>query len=276
MASETLIRLCGVAIGYRGKPLLGGIDLDLQAGDFLAVVGPNGGGKTTLLKTILGLLRPITGTLIARHPSGRGVRFGYVPQREQLDRVFPLRAREVVLMGRYALVGYCRFPGRSDRRAAHDAMERVGVGRLADRPFRDMSGGEQQKTLIARALAADPDVLALDEPTNGMDLPSEGAAMDLLRELHRGGMTLLMISHVLSTVLNHADRIAYLDKDEGVFRVGSIDEMVREDVLGELYGVPVRIGAVGDHRVVMRQADATRRNPAGGAAAGAPAKHRIA
>jgi ABC-type Mn2+/Zn2+ transport system ATPase subunit len=255
MTEGTLVRLDGVAVGYRGRPLLQGIDLEIRSGEFLGLVGPNGGGKTTLLRTILGLLPPIAGTLRFGRSGERPLRFGYVIQREQLDRVFPIRALDVVLMGRYARVGIGRFPKADDRRLAQEALDRVGIGHLAPRLFRDLSGGEQQRTLIARALAGEPDVLALDEPTNGMDLPGEGATMDLLSTLHAGGMTILMVSHVLSTVLNRADRLAYVSKDAGLFRAGTRDEMLREPVLEELYGIGVRVGEVGGHRVVVRAAD---------------------
>jgi ABC-type Mn2+/Zn2+ transport system ATPase subunit len=256
MPGELLIRLEDATLGYRGRHLFSGLRFELRRGEFLGVVGPNGGGKSTLLQTLLGLIPPLAGRIETPAAATGKLRFGYVPQREHLDRVFPLQALEVVLMGRYARVGLCRLPGRRDRERALRAMGQVGVAHLATRAFRDMSGGEQQRTLIARALAGDPDVLALDEPTNGMDLPSEGAVMDLLAGLHGEGMTILMVSHVLSTILNHADRMAYVNHDRGLFRTGSVEEMVRDEVLSELYGSPVHVARIGRHRVVLRAADA--------------------
>lgn len=271
MPEEMLIRLEDVSLGYRDRRLFSGLHLGIRRGEFLGVVGPNGGGKTTLLKTILGLLPLPAGRLTTRRADGTPIRFGYVPQREVLDRVFPLQAREVVLMGRYARIGLCRMPGRRDRERALEAMEQVGVAHLESRLFRDLSGGEQQRTLIARALAGDPDVLALDEPTNGMDLPSEGAVMDLLTDLHGRGMTVLMVSHVLSTVMNHARRMAYVNHEGGIFRTGSMDEMVRDDVMTELYGLPVRVARIGNHRVVLRRQDAEGPpDGSGGSGGGAP------
>ncbi len=250
-----LMKLEGLSIGYHGKALIEGIDLELRQGDFLGIVGPNGGGKTTFKRTQLGLLAPVAGRLERNSPRGGKLHFGYVIQREQLDRIFPLRAFDVVLMGRYGRVGLGRRPGREDHKRCEEAMERVGISRLAGRLFRDLSGGEQQRTLIARALAGEPDVLALDEPTNGMDLPSEGATMDLVAELHAQGMTIVMVSHVLYTLLNYARSMAYVSKDDGMFRVGHMDEMLHEDVMSQLYGIPVRVCTFGQHRVVARTRD---------------------
>lgn len=250
-----LMKLEGLGIGYHGRPLIEGINLELRQGDFLGIVGPNGGGKTTFMRTLLGLLPPVRGSLRRGAPDGGTLHFGYVIQREQLDRVFPLRAFDVVLMGRYGRLGLGRRPGREDRRRCSEAMERVGIGHLVRRLFRDLSGGEQQRTLIARALAGEPDVLALDEPTNGMDLPSEGGTMDLVAELHAQGMTIVMVSHVLYTLLNYAQSMAYVSKDDGLFRVGPMEEMLHEDVMSQLYGIPVRVCTFGHHRVVARTKD---------------------
>ncbi|MBI5499754.1 MAG: metal ABC transporter ATP-binding protein [Deltaproteobacteria bacterium] len=258
--AEPIVRFENATIGYRHHPLLSGIDLAIAAGEFVGIVGPNGGGKTTLLRTLLGLLRPLGGVVRARRPGGGAVRFGYVIQREHLDRIFPLSAFEVVRMGRTARLGLLRFPDAEDRRKSLAAMACVGIGELADRPFRDLSGGQQQRVLIARALALEPDILALDEPTNGMDIAGEGAVMDILAGLHRQGMTILLISHVLSTVMNRADRLVFIRHDPRMFRAGATADMVRPDVLAELYGTSVRVAEVGGHRVALREIDAVAAN----------------
>jgi ABC-type Mn2+/Zn2+ transport system ATPase subunit len=268
---RALLRAEDLSIGYSHRALLSGISLAIGAGEFVGMVGPNGGGKTTLLRTLMGLLPAIAGTVVARRPDGGPVRFGYVIQREHLDRVFPLRALDIVLMGRYARIGWLRYPGREDRRRAQQALERVGIADLAGRSFRDLSGGQQQRVIIGRALAADPDVLVLDEPTNGMDLAGEGAVMDLLSEIHRQGMTILMVSHVLSTVLNRAGRLAFVRHDRALFRVGPVEEMLRPAVLGELYDTPVHVSRVGKHLVVLREADVTERGGVAGSDGERPA-----
>ena len=219
-------------------------------------VGPHGGGKTTPRRPLLGRLPPLAGVVRTRRPDGGPVRFGYVIQREHLDRVFPLSALDVVQMGRTARIGWLRFPGAEDRRKSREAMELVGIGDLAERPVRDLSGGHQQRALIARALAGEPDVLVLDEPTNGMDIVGEGAVMDLLGDLHQRGMTVLMVSHVLSTVMNRAQRLVFVRHDTSMFSAGPTAEMLRSEVLERLYGTPVRVAEIGGHRVVLREVDA--------------------
>lgn len=233
-----LIRLDDAAIGYGGRGLLSGITLEVAAGDFLAIVGPNGGGKTTLLRTLLGVLRPVAGTRVQPVP----LRIGYVPQRDHVDAHWPLTVAEVALMGRYRLLGPGRRPGPSDRERTAAALARIGIEDLSDRPFRTLSGGQRQRTLIARALAADPELLALDEPTTGMDPAAELSAMDILRELHEAGsLAIVMVSHRLEAVANYAHRLAFVDKDKGLFRVGDLDEMLTPEALTELYGRPVAV-----------------------------------
>ncbi len=232
-AERTLVRLAGAAIGYGGRALLSGIDLEVRARDFLAVVGPNGGGKTTLLRTLLGTLRPVAG----RREQPAPLRVGFVPQRDHVDSLWPLGAGDVVLMGRTRLLGVGRRAGEADRERAREAMARVGIGDLWGRSFRTLSGGQRQRTLIARALATDPEMLALDEPTNGMDPSAELSAMDILRDLHRSGtLAILMVSHRLEAVANYARRLAFVDKDQALFRVGPLEEMLTPDALSRLYG----------------------------------------
>ncbi len=240
-----LVRLDGVALGYGGRPLLADVSVAVERQDFLAVVGPNGGGKTTLLRVLLGSLRPLAG----RREAATGLTVGYVPQRDHVDGLWPLSTGDVVAMGMVP----SRRPGRrlsgGDRDRASAALSRVGLGDLWGRSFGTLSGGQRQRTLIARAIASDPRLLALDEPTNGMDPAAELAAMDLLRELHRAGdLAIVMISHRLEAVANYARRLAFVDKDQGLWKVGSLEEMLRPEALSALYG----------RDVVVREEDGRR------------------
>jgi ABC-type Mn2+/Zn2+ transport system ATPase subunit len=236
--STALVALRGARVGYGGHSILEGVDLAVAPGDFLAVVGPNGGGKTTVLLSLLGAL-PLVGGALER---GRELRVGYVPQREHVDTIWPLTAGEVALMGRIPGVGPWRRLGDEDRDAVREAMTRVGIAHLLDRAYGELSGGQRQRTLIARALAAKPALLALDEPTNGMDPAAELATMDLLRELHGGGeLAIVMVSHRLEAVANYARSLAFVDKDQTLFRVGELREMLRPDALGALYGRAVEV-----------------------------------
>jgi ABC-type Mn2+/Zn2+ transport system ATPase subunit len=205
------------------------------------VVGPNGGGKTTIVRTALGALPLLAGRRTIR----RGLRIGYVPQREHVDAIWPLTAGEVALMGRVPGLGPWRRPGAADRAAVRQAMARVGIEALHDHPYGDLSGGQRQRTLIARALAAEPELLVLDEPTNGMDPAAELATMDLIRSLHHGGeLAVAMVSHRLEAVANYAQTLAFVDRAQALFRIGGLDEMLRPEALSALYGRTVHVRAL--------------------------------
>jgi ABC-type Mn2+/Zn2+ transport system ATPase subunit len=249
-----LIEFHNVNLGYGRRTVLSGVDFDVQRGDFLGIVGPNGSGKTTLLKAILGLLRPMSGTMGV---TAEGLRIGYVPQRETVDTLFPLTVLDIVLMGRYARLGAVGRPTSADREAALRAIEHVGITDLAQRSYPNLSGGQKQRALIARALAGDPNLLILDEPTNGMDLVSETAIMELVRRLHDvDRITVLMVSHLLNTVINYAQRIAIVG--EGTLREGELGEMVSSEALTRLYGMPVRVVEVDGRKVVLPPAAGSR------------------
>jgi ABC-type Mn2+/Zn2+ transport system ATPase subunit len=243
-----LVALEDAAIGYGRRAFLSGIRLTVAPGDFLAVVGPNGGGKTTLLRTLLGAVPPVAGRVVRP----RAARVGYVPQREHVDPIWPFTAGEVVLMGRVPALGPLRRPGARDRDEVRRALARVGVEDLAGRWYGELSGGQRQRTLIARALVADPELLALDEPTNGMDPGAELATMDLLRDLQRGGgPAIVMVSHRIEAVANYARALAFVDQERALFRVGPLAEMLRPDALEALYGRPVAVRDVNGRRVVV-------------------------
>jgi len=244
---KPLVSLAGASIGYGRRPLLSGVELAVAAGDFLAIVGPNGGGKTTLLRTLLGILPPVAG--LREQPAP--LRVGYVPQRDHVDALWPLAAGDVVLMGRVRLAGPGRTLAPADHEKARAALARVGLAGLEHRAFRTLSGGQRQRTLIARALASDPELLALDEPTSGMDPAAELAAMDLLRELHRaGGLAIVMVSHRLETVANYAATLAFVDQAQGLWRVGPLSEMLTPRALSALYGRDVAVREEGGRRFV--------------------------
>ncbi len=252
-AMEPLVRLSGAALGY-GRPLLEGVDLAIPPGEFLAVVGPNGGGKTTLLRTLLGSLPPLAGVREGRP----ALQVGYVPQREAVDPLWPLTAGDVVLMGRVRRAGPGRRLGQADGEKSRLALQRVGLPELWGRSFRTLSGGQRQRVLIARALAAEPDLLALDEPTSGMDPAAELSAMDLLRDLHRGGLAVVMVSHRLEAVANYAVRLAFVDQERHLWLVGTLAEMLQPDALSALYGRSVTVREEGGRRFVYPEAGGGR------------------
>ncbi len=254
--NKVLVALQDASVGYHRTALLSGVNLTVREGDFLAVVGPNGGGKTTILRTALGALPLLAGRLAGRRP----LRIGYVPQREHVDTIWPFRAGEVVMMGRVPLLGPLRRPRAADHEAVHRAMARVRIEHLFDHAYGDLSGGQRQRTLIARALAAEPELLALDEPTNGMDPAAELATMDLLGELHAGGaLSVVMVSHRLENVANYAHTLAFVDKGQRLFRVGSMEEMLRPEALSALYGRSMAVREVEGRWLVYPSNGAVRR-----------------
>jgi manganese/zinc/iron transport system ATP- binding protein len=241
-----LVTFDHATLGYGRRVVLSDISFEIPEGDFLGLVGPNGAGKTTILRALLGSLEPLRGT-VTRAPT---LRFGYVPQRDQVDYSFPLKVLDVVMMGRYDRIGLGRRPTSDDRRRARVALEHVGIDQLADHTLSDLSGGQKQRTLIARALVGEPNVLVLDEPTNGMDLVATTQILGLVRELHdRDGLTVLMVSHALNEVANYVERIALVV--EGGFRIGATDEIMTEDTLSRMYGIPVEVTSFEGHRIVV-------------------------
>ena len=221
-----LLTLDDVSIGYDGRPVLAHVSLEVARGEFVALLGPNGAGKTTLFRGVLGLIPLLGGRVTwgfdraARPP-------GYVPQRETLDPIFPLTTFEVVLMGTYARVPPLRPVGRDARRRAAERLEDVGLAGHAGRPFWSLSGGQKQRALIARALAAEPEVLLLDEPTAGVDPEAERAIMDLIARLNaERGLTVVLVSHHLRMVRGLAHAVVWVE--DGRVRKGRAEEILAE------------------------------------------------
>ena len=243
---QALVTFDHASLGYGRHVVLRDISFSIPEGDFLGLVGPNGSGKTTILRALLGTHGPLAGTVT----TDEGLRFGYVPQRDQVDYDYPLTALDVVLMGRYDRIGLGRRPTAADRDHAMQALQQVGIADLAGKHLRNLSGGQRQRTLIARALVGQPNILVLDEPTNGMDLVATTQILGLVRDLHeRSGITVLMVSHALNEVANYVERIALVL--EGSFRIGTTAEIMTESVLSGIYGIPVEVSAFDGHRMVI-------------------------
>ena len=205
------ISLRGVDFAYGRRLVLHHVDLEVPAGSFTAVIGPNGGGKSTLLRLALGLAQPDRGEvkLLGDRPERARHRVGYLPQTSHLDPEFPITAREAVSHGRlgrgWNLSRFGRF-GRDDREAAMAALRETGCADLADRPLARLSGGQRQRVLVARALATEPELLVLDEPAAGLDPDSQNDLYDLLSTLaHR--LTVLVVSHHVSLVSQHVQQV---------------------------------------------------------------------
>jgi ABC-type Mn2+/Zn2+ transport system ATPase subunit len=223
-----LLRLESAAFGYDSGAVVSGVDLVVHAGDFLGIVGPNGAGKTTLFRGILGLIAPLSGT-VQRSVDA----VGYVPQRDTLDSIYPLAAHEVVEMGAFGRLRGLRRLARADRARARALLERVALGDAASLPFSVLSGGQRQRVLIARALMVEPQVLLLDEPTTGVDRKAEILILELLRELNREGLAVLLVSHQLSLVRDAVRTVLWVS--EGRVHAGTPDELLHPENLDRLY-----------------------------------------
>ncbi len=208
------IRLINLSCGYGGTPLLQGVNLTIPTGSYVGIFGPNGGGKTTLLQAMLGLLPPLQGEvqLLGRPPEQSRHLVGYVPQAARIDRAFPITAEEVVLSGFAGRLGLFGRGLKEAKKAGHQALERVGMEHLAHHPFGKLSGGEAQRVLIARAIVDHPLLLLLDEPTSSIDPAAERSILTLLSEL-RQEMTIVMVTHSLHTVLHEVETLLCVHRE---------------------------------------------------------------
>lgn len=231
-----VLSLDRVAVTYDRVPALEDISGTLAEGGSLALIGPNGSGKSTLLKAILGLV-PLQGgeiRVFGQAPAAARRNVAYVPQQEALDPEFPISVRQVVVMGRYRRIGWIRRPAREDRAVAEAALERVGLAPRGDDRFGTLSGGQRQRVLLARAIAQDARLLLLDEPFNGVDGTTQDLLLDLLGELRRTGVAIVMSTHDLAIANLACSDACVLNRRLVAF--GPVAEALTVDHLREAYG----------------------------------------
>ncbi len=226
-----LVEIDDVTFGYDRTPALEGITLPIHQGDYLVLLGPNGGGKTTLLRLILGLERPWSGEIRYRFGSPEH-RIGWVPQFASFDRGVPATVLQMVLLGRAAERGLLHRFRREDRSVAAAALERVGLSDHAYRALADLSGGQLQRALIARALVANPLILLLDEPTASLDAGSRQQLLDLLRILHSEGLTLVVVTHDISPFAPDVRQVACLNRRLHYHSTPRVSRSTLEQVYG--------------------------------------------
>ena len=244
-----MIEVSHVWVSLGGRSVLEDVNFTLQPGDFYGIIGPNGGGKTTLIKVILGLIKPEKGLVRVEGeaPDRKRHLLGYVPQYRTYDFTYPMTVGEMVLSGRLGLIpGPFRRYGEKDREKAREVMELMGIGDLAARPIGELSGGQQQRAIIGRALVAEPHALLLDEPTTHVDPHMEEQFYETLDSL-RKRMAILLVSHDLTAISMHVDKVACLNRR--LFTHGTKE--VSEDMLTALYHCPIDLLAHGiPHRVL--------------------------
>lgn len=248
----TPIHIHDMTVAYHKKPVLWDVDLAVPEGKLVGIVGPNGAGKSTMIKAIMDLVPKASGWVrIYGKPFARMRQaIGYVPQRESVDWDFPIRALDVVLMGRYGHVGWLRRPGKIDREIAESALEKVGMADYRDRQINQLSGGQQQRIFLARALAQDARIYLMDEPFAGVDAATERAIIEILMELRARDKTMLVVHHDLQTVSQYFDWLVLINMR--VVAAGETAKVFTEENLNKTYGGRLTVlseaaQAVADH-----------------------------
>ncbi|BCA55503.1 Manganese transport system, ATPase component [Nitrospira sp. KM1] len=253
-STPSIIHFDHATFGFPGVTALKDICLEIHAGEFIGVIGPNGSGKTTLCRAVLGLMPPRQGHMRIFDCScdelrcHHRARIGYLPQKGVIDRHFPVTVLETAMMGRYGALGLLTRPSRQDRAIALDALSHVGMEAHQHTALGHLSGGQQQRVFIARALAQQPQVLLLDEPTTGLDITTQHSVVDLVQRLHEDlGLTVLLITHDINLIRSRVDRLVLLKTR--LYAAGPPEEVLKPDILREVYGKDLVI--TGDDLVIV-------------------------
>jgi len=244
--SEAVIDIKNAVVSYREDVALRGVSLKVSSGEFVGIIGPNGAGKTTLLTVVNGmgkLLRGRVNVLGHRFSAGNGHalrrKVGYVAQVQNIDPRMPMNVREVVMIGRYGLLGLWGRPKKHDWQVVDEAIDLVGMGRLARRPIGHLSGGEQQRVAIARCLAQEPEIFLLDEPTASLDWKAQTDILELVKLIHTTRkLTTLFVTHDLSCLPLACDRVVLM-KEGKIWGEGSPAELLTDQNLSQLYDMSV-------------------------------------
>ena len=256
--NDVVINLEHVYVSYQDKIVLEDITFKIHTGQFWGILGPNGSGKTTLLKTMIGLIEPFSGnvTVFGKRPKELNhlrERIGYVSQHTNIDFKFPIRVRDVIMMGRYGKIRIGRKPSKNDHEAVDRAMERVGITELAKRQIGQLSGGQRQRVLVARALALEPELLFLDEPTTAMDVSASEGFYEWLHVIHKElQLTLVLVTHDVSVISEYVDSVACLN--QRLICHGLPKQVLCEDSMHQMYGRDTMFFQHGEvpHLVVKR------------------------
>jgi zinc transport system ATP-binding protein len=218
-----MIYINHLTAGYDGRPIIHDVTEHIARGEFLGIIGPNGGGKTTLVKSLLGLVKPMSGSITYHDAAGREVRrvtTGYLPQRKDIDTLFPISVEEVVLSGLMSRLGWWHRPSAADRRRLDEVLEMVGLTRHRHASIGALSGGQIQRAMVGRAIIRRPELLVLDEPNSYLDMAFEEQLYQILKDLNRAGTTIVMVSHEMASLSLLVSRVVSV---EGTLRPGTLN-----------------------------------------------------
>ena len=234
--NEIALQVHQLTVNYDKTPVLWDISLEVPNGKIVGIIGPNGAGKSTFIKTALGLVQPISGKIeFFGQPLAKARRqIAYVPQRESVDWDFPITVRELVMMGRYGMLGLCKWPRKADIAAVEHYLELMGLQIYVDRQISQLSGGQQQRAFIARALVQEADIYFMDEPFAGIDIATETVIMNTLHQLKAKGKTVFIVHHDLNTVESYFDWIIMLNMR--LVACGNVSAMFNPTTLNKTYG----------------------------------------
>ncbi|WP_288291448.1 metal ABC transporter ATP-binding protein [uncultured Varibaculum sp.] len=227
-----------ISAAYRDRLALSGVSFTVPSGEIMAILGPNGAGKSTLIKAMLELIPRVSGKaeFFGKNLSRVRKHIAYMPQSASIDWDFPARVKDVVLMGTYTHLGWLRRPGKKEHQAALSAMEQLDISDLASRQISELSGGQKQRTFVARALAADADLLVMDEPFAGVDMKSEKTILQVLRSLASSGKTVLLVHHDLATVREFCSSVLLL-REGNLVASGPLDTTFTAKNISQAYGI---------------------------------------
>jgi manganese/zinc/iron transport system ATP- binding protein len=231
-----ILEIHDLIVSYDQSPVLWNVDLSLPSGKLIGILGPNGAGKSTLIKAIMGLVTPSGGYVKIFDKSLDQVRskISYVPQRESVDWNFPASVLDVVMMGTYGKLGLFKRPGKKEKEIALSCLDQVGMMSFVNRQISELSGGQQQRVFIARALAQEADLYLMDEPFAGVDMSTETAIFNLLKEMTASGKTVIVVHHDIHSAMNYFDWIIMLNLH--LVASGPTDQVISEELLRKTYG----------------------------------------
>lgn len=234
--SSPVIEVHDLTVSYDQSPVLWNVDLSLPSGKLIGILGPNGAGKSTLIKAIMGLVKPTSGYVKIFDKTLQDVRsrISYVPQRESVDWNFPASVLDVVMMGTYGKLGLFKRPGKKEKEIALSCLDQVGMMSFVNRQISELSGGQQQRVFIARALAQEADLYLMDEPFAGVDMATETAIFQLLKDMTAKGKTIIVVHHDIHSAMNYFDWVIMLNLH--LVGSGPTDLVMTEELLRKTYG----------------------------------------